>query len=54
MLRWSLIFLVVAIVAAVFGYTGIASEAVGMAKILFLIAIVIFLVTLVFGLVTRP
>ena len=36
MLRWSAIFLVVAIVAAVFGFGGIALAAAGIARILFL------------------
>jgi uncharacterized membrane protein YtjA (UPF0391 family) len=34
MLRWALIFLVVALVAAIFGFTGIAAAAAGIAKIL--------------------
>ncbi len=35
MLRWTVIFLVVAIVAAIFGFGGIAESAAGIAKILF-------------------
>jgi uncharacterized membrane protein YtjA (UPF0391 family) len=50
MLRWALIFLVVAIIAAIFGFGGIASTAAGFAKILFYIALVIFLVMLIMGL----
>lgn len=50
MLRWALIFLVVAIVAAVFGFGDIADFATDIAKILFFIFLVIFLVTLVLGL----
>jgi uncharacterized membrane protein YtjA (UPF0391 family) len=50
MLRWALIFLVVAIVAALFGFGGIATAAAGIAKILFYIALVIFLVMLILGL----
>ena len=49
MLRWSLTFLIIAIIAAVFGFGGIAAGAAGFAKILFYIAIVIFLLTLIFG-----
>jgi uncharacterized membrane protein YtjA (UPF0391 family) len=37
MLKWALIFLVVAIIAAAFGFGGIASAAAGIAKILFFI-----------------
>ena len=35
MLRWTLIFLVVAIVAAVFGFGGVAAASAGIARILF-------------------
>ncbi|MFW5886592.1 MAG: DUF1328 domain-containing protein [Bacteroidota bacterium] len=51
MLKWALIFLVVAIVAAIFGFGGIATGAVTIAKILFYIFLVLFLVSLVIGLV---
>ena len=49
MLRWSLIFLVVALVAALFGFTGIAASAAGIAKILFFIFIVLFVIALIIG-----
>ncbi|MFO0614139.1 MAG: DUF1328 family protein [Polyangiaceae bacterium] len=39
MFKWTLIFLVVAIVAAVFGFGGIAGAAAGIAKILFFVAL---------------
>ena len=52
MLRWSLFFLVVAIIAAVFGFGGIAASAVGIARILFTIFIVLFLASLIFGLIS--
>jgi uncharacterized membrane protein YtjA (UPF0391 family) len=51
MLRWALIFLVVAIVAALFGFGGIASAAGGIAQILFYIFLILFVISLVFGLV---
>ena len=41
MLRWALIFLVISLIAALFGFTGIAAAAAGIAKILFFIFIVI-------------
>jgi uncharacterized membrane protein YtjA (UPF0391 family) len=47
MLRYALIFLVIAILAAILGFAGIAVAAAGIAKILFLIFLVLFLVTLV-------
>ena len=49
MLRWAMIFLVIAIVAAIFGFGGIAATSAGIAKILFFIAIAIFLVMLLLG-----
>jgi len=53
MLYWALVFFVVAILAAVFGFGGIATAATGVAKILFFIFIVLFLVSLLFGLSRR-
>jgi len=50
MLRWSAAFFLIAIVAAVFGFTGIAEGAVGIARILFGIFIVLFLLALIGGL----
>lgn len=50
MLRWALIFFVVAIVAALFGFTDIASAAAGIAKILFFIFVTLFLIALIAGL----
>jgi uncharacterized membrane protein YtjA (UPF0391 family) len=53
MLYWALMFLVIALVAAVFGFGGIASTATGMAQILFVIALVLFVVSLFAGLLRR-
>lgn len=50
MLRGALISLVVAIVAAVFGFGDIAESATGIAKILFFLFLVMFLVSLALGL----
>jgi uncharacterized membrane protein YtjA (UPF0391 family) len=56
MLRWSLIFLVVAIVAALLGFGGIAGSAMDISRILFFIFLVLFLISLLIGLVSgrRP
>jgi uncharacterized membrane protein YtjA (UPF0391 family) len=56
LLRWSLVFLIVAIIAAVFGFGNIAASATDIARILFIIFIVLFLVSLIVGLLTgrRP
>lgn len=53
MLNWALAFLLIAILAAVFGFTGIAVASAGIAKILFFVFLVIFLVTLVMGVARR-
>ena len=53
MLYYALVFLIIALVAALFGFAGIATAAAGIAKILFYIFLVIFLVTLVMGIVRR-
>jgi len=47
MLNWALMFFVVALLAAVFGFTGIAVAAAGVAKILFFVFLVLFLVSLI-------
>jgi len=54
MLRWVLIFFVISLVAALFGFTGVAVAAAGIAKILFFIFVVLFLAELIAGLVKRP
>jgi len=41
MLRWALIFLVISLIAALFGFTGISVAAAGIAKVLFFLFIVI-------------
>jgi uncharacterized membrane protein YtjA (UPF0391 family) len=53
MLYWALMFLVIALVAAVFGFGGIASTAAGMAQILFVIALVLFIISLFAGFMRR-
>ncbi len=53
MLSWALIFFVVAIVAAIFGFGGISIAAAGIAKILFFVFLVLFLVSLVMSLARR-
>jgi len=51
MLRWALIFLIVSLVAALFGFTDIAAASAGIAKVLFFIFVVVTLIFLVLGLV---
>jgi uncharacterized membrane protein YtjA (UPF0391 family) len=53
MLRWALGFFVIALVAALLGFSGVAVAAAGIAKILFFIFLVLFVVTLASHLLTR-
>ncbi|MGF6771022.1 uncharacterized membrane protein YtjA (UPF0391 family) [Paraburkholderia sp. GAS199] len=53
MLRYAAIFFIIAIIAAVFGFGGIAAGATEIAKVLFFIFVVIFLVTLLMGVMRR-
>jgi uncharacterized membrane protein YtjA (UPF0391 family) len=52
MLRWALGFLIIAVIAAFMGFTGVASTSVTIAKTLFYVFLVFFLVALVMTLVT--
>tara|TARA_R110001592_G_scaffold29350_6_gene106545 strand:+ start:914 stop:1090 length:177 start_codon:yes stop_codon:yes gene_type:complete len=47
MLRWAVIFFVIAIIAGVLGFGGIAAGAVDIARILFFVFIVLFIVAAV-------
>ena len=53
LLHWALIFLVVAIIAAIFGFGGVAGTAMEGARILFWVALVFLLISLVFGFARR-
>jgi uncharacterized membrane protein YtjA (UPF0391 family) len=53
MLRWALIFLVIAILAGVLGFAGIMVTAAGIAKLLFYLFVVLFVISLAVGLLTR-
>lgn len=49
MLRWTVTFLVIALIAALFGFTGIAVGAASIAKVLFYLFLILFVVSLLFG-----
>ena len=51
MLGWALTFLVIALIAAVLGFGGIAGFAVEIAKIIFFVAIILFMISAVFALI---
>jgi uncharacterized membrane protein YtjA (UPF0391 family) len=50
MIGWALTFLLVAIVAAVFGFGGLAGAAIEIAKLVFFVAIVLFAISAALGL----
>jgi uncharacterized membrane protein YtjA (UPF0391 family) len=56
MLQWSLAFFIIAIIAAVFGFGGIAAGATEIARVLFFFFIVVFVLSLLWSLLTgrRP
>lgn len=53
MLHYAVVFLVIALIAAVFGFGGIAAGAVGIAKILFFVFVIMAVVTFVISLIKR-
>jgi len=50
MLKWALIFLVIAVIAGLLGFTGIAGAAATIAKWLFFIGLAIFVLFIILGL----
>ena len=53
MLHYAVVFFVIALIAALFGFGGIASSAVGIAKILFVIFVVLAVASFLFGLISK-
>jgi uncharacterized membrane protein YtjA (UPF0391 family) len=53
LLHWAVIFLIVAIVAAFFGFGGVSGTAMGGAQMLFYAAIALLIVGAVVGLIRR-
>jgi uncharacterized membrane protein YtjA (UPF0391 family) len=49
MLHWAGVFLVIAIIAAIFGFGGVAGSAVGVAQVLFVLSLVFFVITILGG-----
>ena len=45
MLHWTLVFLVLALIAAILGFGGLAGAAIGIAKILFFVFLVVWLIS---------
>lgn len=53
LIYWAVVFLVVALVAALFGFGGVAGTAMEGARLLFWVAIVLFVVSVVVSLIRR-
>lgn len=53
LLNWALLFLVVSLIAGLFGFTKLAVGAAGIARVLFGLFLIIFLVLLVLALMQR-
>jgi uncharacterized membrane protein YtjA (UPF0391 family) len=49
MLRWALLFLVIAVIAALFGFTDVAGTAYAVGKLIFVVFLILFLISLVMG-----
>ena len=49
MLHYAVVFLVIALIAALFGFGGIAAGAVSIAKILFFVFIILAIAIFIFG-----
>jgi len=47
MLGWALTFLVIALIAAAFGFGGVAGTATSIAQVLFFVFLVLFLISLI-------
>jgi uncharacterized membrane protein YtjA (UPF0391 family) len=50
MLSWVVTFLIVALIAGILGFGGVAGASIEIAKIIFFVAIILFLVSAVVGL----
>jgi len=53
MLHYAVVFFVIALIAALFGFGGIAAGAAGIAKILFFVFVILAIATFLFGLIRK-
>jgi uncharacterized membrane protein YtjA (UPF0391 family) len=53
MLHYAVVFFVIALIAALFGFGGIAAGAVGIAKILFIVFAVLAIASFLFGVIRK-
>ena len=54
MINWAITFLIIALIAAVLGFGGIAGTAVGIAQILFFVFLILCVIAFVMGRRTPP
>jgi uncharacterized membrane protein YtjA (UPF0391 family) len=54
MLYWAAVFFIIAIIAAVFGFGGVAAGASHIAVILIWVFVVLFIISLLTGVIRRP
>jgi uncharacterized membrane protein YtjA (UPF0391 family) len=54
MLRWAIVFAVLALVAGVLGFGGLSGDFAYIAKILLFVFLVLFIVSLIFGRTSGP
>ncbi len=56
MIGWAITFLIVALIAAVLGFGGVAAVSVEMAKLVFWVFLILFAISLIYALITgrRP
>jgi uncharacterized membrane protein YtjA (UPF0391 family) len=53
MLKWAVVFLIIAIIAGIFGFTDVEAASAGIAKILFGIFLVLFVGAIIIGLAIK-
>lgn len=53
MLHYAVVFFIIALIAALFGFGGIAASAVGIGKILFMVFAVLAIASFLFGLIRK-
>ncbi|MDZ7589884.1 MAG: DUF1328 domain-containing protein [Rubrivivax sp.] len=53
MLHYAVVFLVIALIAALFGFGGIAASAVGIAKVLFVVFLILAVASFLFGVIRK-
>ena len=50
MLKWAIVFMIISIIAGLFGFTGVAAASAGIAKVFFFVFLLLFVLLLVLAL----